>query len=95
MIPGTKYDPFDPYAFGVRWYDRGGYDRALAYWKPLAEAGDCDAQAQLGRLYFEGKGVMRIGVRQTLLLFCGYQSLAPAFWPEIRGYILAVRSVTS
>ena len=59
MIPGTKYDPFDPYAFGVRWYDRGGYDRALAYRKPLAEAGDCDAQAQLGRLYFEGKGVMR------------------------------------
>ena len=26
MIPGTKYDPFDPYAFGVRWYDRGGAD---------------------------------------------------------------------
>lgn len=59
MIPGTKYDPFDPYAFGLRWYERGSYDRALGYWKPLAEAGDCDAQAQLGRLYFEGKGVPR------------------------------------
>ena len=59
MIPGTKYDPFDPYAFGVRWYERGSYDRALGYWKPLAEAGDCDAQTQLGRLYFEAKGVTR------------------------------------
>jgi hypothetical protein len=59
MSPGTKYDPVDPYAFGLRWYERGSYDRALAYWKPLAEAGDCDAQAQLGRLYFEGKGVSR------------------------------------
>ena len=59
MIPGTKYDPFDPYAFGVRWYERRRYDRALGYWKPLAEAGDCDAQTQLGRLYFEAKGVTR------------------------------------
>jgi len=55
MIPNTYYDPIDPYAYGVRWYDRGRYDLAAQYWDPLVEKGDCDAEYHLGILYFLGQ----------------------------------------
>ncbi len=42
----------------------------------------------------ENKLGSEIGVRQTLLLFCGFQTLVAPLWPESRGYILAVRPVT-
>jgi len=39
-VPGTYYDISDRYIVGMRWLDRGRYDEAIQYWKPLAGAGD-------------------------------------------------------
>jgi hypothetical protein len=55
-VPNTYYDTSDPYAYGVRWYDRGRYDLAAQYWDPLVEKGDCDAEYWVGMLYFLGRG---------------------------------------
>lgn len=55
MLPNTYYDPTDPYAYGVRWYDRGRYDLAAKYWDPLVEKEDCDAEFWVGMLYFSGQ----------------------------------------
>jgi TPR repeat protein len=55
MIPNTYYDPIDPYARGVRWYDRGRYDLAAQNWDPLVAQGDCDAEYWVGVLYFTGQ----------------------------------------
>ncbi len=42
---------------GLDAYDRGDYAGALREWRPLAEAGDPSAQANLGVLYWRGEGV--------------------------------------
>jgi hypothetical protein len=54
---GAYYDIDDRYVIGMRWFDRGRYDHAMHYWKPLAEAGDCDAQYRYGTLFMLGAGV--------------------------------------
>src|SRR3954451_12402561 len=56
-VPGTYYDVNDRYVIGMRWFDRDRYDEAIHYWKPLAEAGDCDAQYRYGTLFLLGAGV--------------------------------------
>ena len=38
-------------------YEREDYVRAREIWKPLAEAGNADAQYKLGVLYIQGRGV--------------------------------------
>lgn len=53
----TYYDPADNYVRGVRWFDRGAYEAAAELWKPMAEAGDCDAQYRYGHLLWLGLGV--------------------------------------
>lgn len=45
---GTYYDPYDGYTYGLRWYDRGRYDLAEQYWKPMAANGDSDAEFRYG-----------------------------------------------
>ncbi len=45
------------YAAGKQAYQRKDYDRALAILKPLAEAGDSQAQITLGFMYDHGQGV--------------------------------------
>ena len=42
---------------GLDAYDRGDFAGALRAWRPLAEAGDASAQANLGVLYWRGEGV--------------------------------------
>lgn len=42
---------------GVDAYQRGDFARALAEWRPLAEAGDPDAQFNLAQAYKLGRGV--------------------------------------
>lgn len=39
--------------------NRGDYSKAIAEWKPLAQAGDSEAQYLMGRLYANGDGVSR------------------------------------
>jgi len=51
-MPNTYYSITDDYAYGLRWFDRGQYDNAERYWKPLAESGDVDAQFQYGWMLF-------------------------------------------
>lgn len=42
---------------GVDAWGQGDYQRAIAIWRPLAEAGDADAQFNLGQAYKLGRGV--------------------------------------
>lgn len=42
---------------GVDAWAQGDYDRALREWRPLADAGDADAQFNLGQAYKLGRGV--------------------------------------
>ena len=37
----------------------GDFATALQEWKPLAEAGDADAQYNLGQMYRKGQGVLQ------------------------------------
>ena len=54
-IPNTYYSTTDDYAIGLRWNDRGNYETAAKYWDPLVEKEDCDAEYQVGTLYFLGR----------------------------------------
>ena len=47
------------FAAGLAAYDAGDYAVARAAWKPLAEAGNPDAQVAIAGLYAEGAGVAR------------------------------------
>jgi hypothetical protein len=42
---------------GVQAYEKGDYATALREFLPLAEAGQTSAEAAVGQMYFEGKGV--------------------------------------
>ncbi|MDH3472353.1 MAG: hypothetical protein OEM59_01570 [Rhodospirillales bacterium] len=42
---------------GLEAYDAGDFETVLAEWRPLAEAGDLEAQVALAGLYLEGAGV--------------------------------------
>ncbi|HEY4163775.1 MAG TPA: tetratricopeptide repeat protein [Dongiaceae bacterium] len=42
---------------GVQAYEKGDYATALKEFMPLAEQGQASAQAAVGQMYFEGKGV--------------------------------------
>jgi TPR repeat protein len=44
---------------GLAAYTAGDYQRAFDAWKPLAEAGDADAQYNIGLLYMNGQGVAK------------------------------------
>ena len=44
---------------GLAAFYRFDYRTALAEWRPLAEAGDPDAQYQLGIMYYRGEGVVQ------------------------------------
>lgn len=55
-MPNTYYSITDDYARGLRWYDRGDYESAIRYWEPLVINGDCDAEYQIGLIYFLGHG---------------------------------------
>ena len=45
------------YDSGKKAYDAGDYAAAIREWRPLAEAGDADAQRGMGRIYSFGRGV--------------------------------------
>ncbi len=47
------------FAAGLAAYDAGDPERAYTLWLPLAQAGDVDAQNNLGWLYERGEGVAR------------------------------------
>lgn len=50
---------FADFAAGLEAYDAGDYAAAFEAWRPLAEAGDVEAQLALAGLYFDGQGVER------------------------------------
>ena len=51
--------PTGPFEEGIVAYDLGRFERALALWSPLAEAGNAAAQFNVGTLYEKGQGVAR------------------------------------
>jgi hypothetical protein len=53
---GSGAAPSDVKAGYDRWV-RGDYEGAIAQWRPLAEAGNADAQFNLGQAYKLGRGV--------------------------------------
>lgn len=54
-MPNTYYSVTDEYVVGLRWNDRGDYEKAARYWDPLVLKEDCDAEYQVGSLYFLGR----------------------------------------
>ena len=40
-------------------YERKDFTAALAVWRPLAEAGNAEAETLLGAMYWSGEGVLR------------------------------------
>jgi len=54
---------------GIAAWQKGDYARAVAIWRPLAEAGNADASFNLGQAYRLGRGVkINLGAAQTWLL---------------------------
>lgn len=56
----ARADPFDE---GLAAYVRADYATAMRHWLPLAEAGNADAQHNVGLLYENGQGAEREYVR--------------------------------
>lgn len=53
---------------GIEAWQQADYARAVAIWRPLAEAGDSDAAFNLGQAYRLGRGVpINLGAAQTWL----------------------------
>lgn len=53
LAPTARAD----FADGLAAYDGGDFETALEEWRPLAEAGDAEAQVALAGLYLAGAGV--------------------------------------
>ena len=49
----------EPAGAGFAAYERGDYATALQLLRPLAEAGDANAQFHLGRIHLGGRGVAK------------------------------------
>lgn len=54
---GASEPPDDAFALGWEAYQAGHYGGALQLWLPLADAGDAEAQLNIGFLYDAGQGV--------------------------------------
>lgn len=74
LSPATAAD-FDK---GLAAYKAGDYQTALAEWRPLAEAGDVNAQTMLGLVYAEGKGVPQDNVAAQMWLNLAASKVGPA-----------------
>lgn len=55
----------DVLADGAQAYNRGEFAEAARLWRPLAQAGDADAQFALGTLYQTGRGVEQSDAKAT------------------------------
>lgn len=55
----------DPLSAGAQAYRAGDFETTIALWRPLAEAGDRDAQFALGTLYQAGHGVAQSDHKAT------------------------------
>ena len=56
-IPNTKFSTTDPYATGLRWFERDKFHEAIKNWEPLVKKGDCDAEYRMGLMHFAGLGI--------------------------------------
>ncbi len=54
LAPAAAHADYDS---GKKAYDAGDYAAAMREWRPLAEAGDADAQRRMGHIYKFGRGV--------------------------------------
>ena len=57
VLAATSLRAEDDFTAGLAAYDAGDFAAAFAAWRPLAEAGDADAQVSLAALYLNGLGV--------------------------------------
>jgi hypothetical protein len=53
---------------GLNAYDKQDYAAALKEWEPLAKQGNADAQNNLGTMYANGKGVLKVSCWLNLKL---------------------------
>src|SRR5215218_616034 len=53
---------------GIDAWQKGDYANAVAIWRPMAEAGDADAQFNLGQAYRLGRG-LKINLSQSQIWF--------------------------
>ena len=64
---------------GVAAFNAGNYQQAFELWKPLAEAGNANAQYNIGLLFLNGLGLERNAVyARELFLAAAHQGLADA-----------------
>ena len=57
LSAGSAAPSFADFAAGLEAYDAGDYATAFEAWRPLAEAGDVEAQLALAGLFSDGVGV--------------------------------------
>jgi TPR repeat protein len=62
------------FATGLEAYQRGDYATALREWRPLAEAGNVDAQNNLGAMNYEGQGMPKDEVRAYAWAMLAFKS---------------------
>jgi hypothetical protein len=65
--PAHAAEPEAAFRYGLSAYNAGNYARALATWEPIARAGDAQAQAALGVMYYAGRRVPRDSARAARL----------------------------
>ena len=56
-VPGLLASQEDRFSAGLAAKERGHYATALRSWLPMAEAGNAEAQNNVGHMYEEGFGV--------------------------------------
>src|SRR3990172_1782513 len=57
LLAACQKPPQEIFQEGMDAYRQGDYAVAMNRWRPLAEAGNADAQTNVGLLYSQGKGV--------------------------------------
>jgi uncharacterized protein len=77
LFPLTTFA--SPLEDGLTAFREGNYPKAFNIWKPLAEAGNADAQYNVGLLYMNGLGVAKNSrIARTLFMAAAKQGQADA-----------------
>ncbi|MEH2528899.1 MULTISPECIES: tetratricopeptide repeat protein [unclassified Bradyrhizobium] len=63
LLLGSAPAPAGPWEDGMVAYNRGDYVPAIRLFRPLAEAGNSKAQAQIGLMYRKGEGTAQSPAR--------------------------------
>lgn len=83
-----QYEQLEPYRAGVSALKEGDFDLALTRLKPLAEAGNTEAQQDLGWMYAAGWGVVQDDIQANIWL---RRAECKCAWPGETEYNIGLR----